>query len=206
MWSSFDFGLVHFVLINTETDFENSPDGPGTSLNSGPFGGPGTGNPSQLEWLENNLITANANRETVPWIIALGHRPLYASDNDTSTGAAVVRSAFESLFLQYEVDVYISGHVHYYERLYPISNGVAQVFPGNVYLNPIYPVYVVNGAAGNDERHDTATRNTAISAYLDNTDYGYSRILAYNSSYLNLQFYHSSDQSLGDDLWIVKLD
>ena len=27
MWSSFDYGLVHFVLINTETDFDGSPEG-----------------------------------------------------------------------------------------------------------------------------------------------------------------------------------
>ena len=27
MWSSFDYGLIHFVLIDTETDFDGSPEG-----------------------------------------------------------------------------------------------------------------------------------------------------------------------------------
>lgn len=26
MWSSFDHGLVHYVMINTETDFPGSPE------------------------------------------------------------------------------------------------------------------------------------------------------------------------------------
>jgi hypothetical protein len=39
LWYSFDYGLVHVVVINTETDFPNSPSGPGTSLNGGNFEG-----------------------------------------------------------------------------------------------------------------------------------------------------------------------
>jgi len=203
MWSSFDYGLVHFILLNTETDFENSPDGPGTALNGGPFGGPGSGNPSLLDWLDQDLKSANETRQNIPWIVVLGHRPIYSSVTD---GSDAVRTAFEALFLQYKVDLYLCGHLHYYERLFPISNGVAQEFPGNVYWNPSYPVYVINGAAGNDERHTSATRNQTISAVLDDSDFGYSRIFVYNATHFRIQFYHSSDRSLGDDLWIVKLN
>jgi hypothetical protein len=28
MWSSFDYGLAHFVMIDTETDFAAAPEGP----------------------------------------------------------------------------------------------------------------------------------------------------------------------------------
>jgi hypothetical protein len=34
MWHSFDYGLVHFVSISTETDFPGAPEGPGTYLNA----------------------------------------------------------------------------------------------------------------------------------------------------------------------------
>jgi len=207
MWSSFDFGLLHLVLLNTETDFVDSPEGSGTSFNAGPFGGPGTENPSLLSWLAQDLSNANANRLTVPWVVVLGHRPLYASINDDAfTDSPALRRAFEPLFLEYKVDAYISGHVHYYERLYPIANGVGEVFPGNVYLNPSYPVYLINGAAGNDERHHAALINQSISSVLDDVDYGYSRIFVHNATHFQIQFYHSSDRSLGDDLWIVKLN
>jgi len=203
MWSSFDFGLIHFVLLNTETDFPDSPDGPGSALGAGPFGGDGTSNPSLLAWLQNDLQKAQANRQQVPWILVLGHRPVYASDN---TQPKSVRLAFEQLFIEYKVDVYICGHVHYYERLYPIANGIPQVYAGNVYEKTTFPTYVINGAAGNDERHDSAPQNRTISAVLDDTDFGYSRIFLPNRTHLQLQFYHSSDRSLGDELWIVQVN
>ena len=64
---------MHYVSIDTEVAFPNSPEGPGTTLASGPFG-------DQLTWLKNDLIKANANRRQVPWIVVGGHRPFYASE------------------------------------------------------------------------------------------------------------------------------
>ena len=36
----------------------------------------------QFDWLLQDLITANQNRDKRPWIIAFGHRPMYCSNND----------------------------------------------------------------------------------------------------------------------------
>ena len=36
----------------------------------------------QLEWLKQDLAKANANRDKQPWVIALGHRPMYCSNID----------------------------------------------------------------------------------------------------------------------------
>ena len=58
-------------MFNTETDFEDAPDGPGTTLNSGPFGYTG----QQNDFLEADL--ASVDRDITPWVIVAGHRPWY---------------------------------------------------------------------------------------------------------------------------------
>ena len=104
LWYSYDYGLVHFIQITTETDYPNAPMGPGTFYNGGPFG-------DQLSWLENDLIAATNNRQSgeVPWIVVSGHRPLYSSKKNNDAAIA----AFEALFVKYNVDIYFAGHVHW---------------------------------------------------------------------------------------------
>ena len=104
MFYSLDYGLVHFVSIDTEVDFPNSPEGPGTGLNAGPFA-------DQLTWLKADLAKAAANRAQVPWIVVSGHRPYYSS---CEGGTQSVKAAFEELFLQYEVDLVFLGHIHWW--------------------------------------------------------------------------------------------
>ena len=67
MWYSFDYGMVHFVVMDSETDYDNSPEGPHTLWHAGPFG-------DQIGWLTNDLNNAVANRDVTPWIIAIAHR------------------------------------------------------------------------------------------------------------------------------------
>ena len=137
LWYSHDVGLLHMVAINTETDFPNAPSGPGTWLASGPFG-------DQVAWLRRDLAKAHANRMNVPWIIVGGHRPFY-----TSRAKAVCQScaaAFEKILIEFGVDMYLSGHVHWMERISVVSPGGK--IESNVYVNPKFPVYLINGAAG----------------------------------------------------------
>jgi acid phosphatase type 7 len=70
-WYSFEYGMVHVTMIDTETDFNDAPDQPGGSagLNSGPFGSSG----QQLAFLEADL--ASVDRNVTPWLIVGGHRP-----------------------------------------------------------------------------------------------------------------------------------
>ena len=75
MWYSFDVGLVHFVAIDTETSYPNAPEGELSFWHAGPFG-------NQLEWLENDITKADANRAAVPWVVVIGHRPMYSSCPD----------------------------------------------------------------------------------------------------------------------------
>merc|ERR1712216_541972 len=79
MWYSFNYGQVHFVSVNTETDWpgaeeENTGDSHDKFLPAGHFGENG----EYLKWLEADLAAAHASRKATGFprfIVAGGHRP-----------------------------------------------------------------------------------------------------------------------------------
>eukprot|EP00904_Undaria_pinnatifida_P004906 jgi/Undpi1/1545/HiC_scaffold_11.g04935.m1 len=174
MWYSFNVGPVHFVIVDTETDF---PGALGDQIAW--FRGAGNGGfGDQLAWLEEDLARAQQERDVRPWVIVAGHRPVYARESAGGDGRIIygsserVRRAFEPIFERYEVDVYLSGHVHTYERSFPVvdntvrfastggNDGVGSDGGGGpvfeaasrmLYEEPAAPVHVVNGAGGNIE-------------------------------------------------------
>ena len=109
MWYSWQHGRVHFVSINTETDFpgapeENAGDSHFPWLPAGHFAPDG----AYLAWLEKDLAAAAAARAagTVDFVVAGGHRP-----TEDFSSAAVI-----ALFKKYAVDAYFFGHGHSYAR------------------------------------------------------------------------------------------
>lgn len=109
MWYSHRFGGIHFVSINTETDWpgaeeENVGDGHFPWLTAGHFGADG----EYMKWLAADLVAAAAD-PTVAYIIASGHRPF----EDLPTDHAAALSA---LFNSAQVDMYFAGHGHTYSR------------------------------------------------------------------------------------------
>jgi hypothetical protein len=136
MHYSFNYGNVHFISLDTETGFPGSAEETRYVLPCGGFA-------DQLSWLEQDLIEANANRAERPWIFAQGHHPMYQGKSVNKDFAA----AMEKLFYDYGVDVYFSGHVHSYERDYPVYQSEVETS----YDNPRATTYVMIGGAGNDE-------------------------------------------------------
>lgn len=124
-WYSFDYGLAHFVSIDGETDYANSPEWsfeeelsgnethPKESetylTDSGPFGPVGnvknTKSYAQYKWLKKDL--ASVDRNKTPWVIVMSHRPMYSSAY--SSYQKNIREAFEGLMLEHGVDAYLSG-------------------------------------------------------------------------------------------------
>jgi len=124
-WYSFDYGLAHFVSIDGETDYANSPEWsfeeeisgnethPKESetflTDSGPFGAvdnvKNTKSYAQYKWLKKDL--ASVDRKKTPWVIVMSHRPMYSSAY--SSYQKKIREAFEDLLLEYGVDAYLSG-------------------------------------------------------------------------------------------------
>jgi hypothetical protein len=69
--------------------------------------------PDQLAWLKDELKSSGST-----WKIAFFHHPLYTSGR-YRVGARALRSALEPLLVEGDVDVVLSGHEHFYERLKP---------------------------------------------------------------------------------------
>ena len=70
------------------------------------------------------------------------HVPLYCSNSGHWMEGELLRQSMEPLLYQYGVDLIIAGHVHAYERTYPIYNNT---------LDPCGPVHILLGDGGNYE-------------------------------------------------------
>jgi acid phosphatase type 7 len=207
MWYSFDHGPVHFTAISSETDYTGAPKNSFTGRKYGGFG-------DQLAWLEADLQKADANRANTPWLMVMMHRAIYTRSqcdaNGVPTGEALpVQKAFEDLFIKYNVDVVVSGHVHLYSRHFPIKKNVA-VMDGvsedkKTYTKPQAPVYVISGAAGSNEGHKAydTKQNITWNAVMDNTNFGISKLHVSRTS-LQWQFIAVATGAIIDDFEITK--
>lgn len=198
MWYSWDYGMVHFVEINTETDHGEGVTAPdetknGFGLASGPFGYPN----QQLQWLEEDL--AAVDRKKTPWIIVGGHRPWYVADS--SSLCQTCQDAFEEILYKHNVDLVITGHSHYYERDHPVYKG--QIDPNHL-DNPRAPWYIVNGAAGNFEGHTTVSKWADYTAFLNQDQYGWSKLVFHNATHLEHQFISSETGNVVDQTVLYK--
>ncbi|EIW65876.1 hypothetical protein TREMEDRAFT_46104 [Tremella mesenterica DSM 1558] len=230
MWYSFDFGLAHFIAIDGETDFPSSPEWPFAAdikgnethptpeqtypTDSGPFGYINGSikeveSYEQYQWLQSDL--ASVDRSKTPWVFAMSHRPMYSSQ--TATYQEDVRNAFEALLLQYKVDAYMSGHIHWYERLYPLGrNGTLHpelVIDENTYVTGTGQAlaHMVNGMAGNIESHSILSPGQTklnITNVLNYENFGYSKLTVHNETTATWQYYMGDSGIIGDTLTMVK--
>jgi hypothetical protein len=171
--------------------------GPGTYLDAGNF----IGLTQQLTWFEQDLIKANANRAQVPWIIVAGHRSFYSSQS--SKVCIPCRLAFEHLLYQYDVDVYFAGHSHWYERFYPIEINATEIISLN-YTNITQPIYITNGGAGNPSCGESNINQPLNFSAKIVYQCGYGQFIVYNSTHAQWNFYLSENQSLVDQIDIIK--
>lgn len=103
----------------------------------------------QLQWLDKELSASGSD-----WKIAFFHHPLYSS-GETHGSADLQRELLEPIFLKYGIDVVISGHEHFYERLKP-QKGIA---------------YFTIGSSAKLRRGDL--RETSMTAHGNDTDYAF---------------------------------
>ena len=204
---SVDIGLVHFVALDltvyyfdTEAQYRDA----------------------QIKWLEADLTAAQANRESVPWIVLGSHYPIYCSsitlggaehddgqgDEDPgsfkgcwSYGSSIdeVRGDLEPLMARFGVDMYLAGHEHDYESIYPTLNNT--VLAKN-FTDPPAPVHIVTGAGGAPALDKFGDPGPWTRKQL--AEWGYGRITTTNSSVLTYAHVLNSDDSVYDTVSIVK--
>ncbi|PAA68684.1 hypothetical protein BOX15_Mlig011833g1 [Macrostomum lignano] len=182
---SVNIGPVHLVSISNEFYFF-------TNYGTAQLG-------RQYRWLDADLREANLNRTAAPWIVLIGHRPLYCSNNDSRDcdwGARTLRSGFnghrwglEPLIHKYGVDLAFWGHEHSYERTWPVHNGsvVGKTSDTKTYTNPRATVHVITGSAGNKEKHAYFVDKAPKFSVFRSTDYGYTRVTFFNASHALLE-------------------
>ncbi|XP_069500332.1 acid phosphatase type 7 isoform X3 [Ambystoma mexicanum] len=185
LWYSYDIGQAHIISFSTEVYFYTDY-GPQLIAN-------------QYRWLERDLQKANRPecRKQHPWIITMGHRPMYCSNDDKddcTTYESLVRRGIqgqyglEDLFYKYGVDLELWAHEHSYERLWPIYD--YQVFNGSTeapYVNPRAPVHIITGSAGCREELDPFVPEPRNWSAVRIKDYGYTRMQVINRTHLHLQ-------------------
>jgi len=137
---SFSFGDADFFMLDSNpraTDFR--PGG------------------LQYKWLEQQL-----GRSTAAWKFACHHHPVYTSAERGSFGGKPNSPVDEdalpitALYERHGVDVALAGHIHHYERSYPIKGG--RLDPGGV-------IYLTSGGGGGNLQDFSPVRSwfTAMS-------------------------------------------
>lgn len=187
-----------------------------------------------LQWLAADLENANKsdNRKERPWIIVFGYYSFYCSNfasdlfcgthsfegystNSTiNTNLQVDFKLLETLFVDYWVDMYISGaNNSIYERLPPMAFGSkasysSKISPdlNNLYIvNPNAPVYIVEGIGGN--------LNTSSNLYDEKLGFtlvqgkkpGYGKLTFYNGTVLKYEHFASESSSDSDVFYLINI-
>ncbi len=116
---SYTYGNADFFVLDTNTKRNLTADG------------------EQYKWLDKALAASTAK-----WKVCYHHHPAYCSDDDdygntwkgpSTYGDVRVRN-FVPLYEKYKVDVVFNGHVHVYERTWPIRAGKVDQKDGIVYV------------------------------------------------------------------------
>lgn len=218
LFYSFNLGKAHFIQLNMAYFFlAETAESNRTQM---------------LQWLAEDLENANKsdNRKERPWIIVFGYYTFYCSNfasdlfcgshsfENYSTNSTINANLqgdyqlLEALFVDYLVDLYISGaNNSIYERLPPMLFGSkasysSKISPdlNNLYIvNPNGPVYIVEGIGGN--------ANTSANLYEEKLGFtlvqgkkpGYGKLTLYNGTVLKYEHFASNSSSDSDVFYLI---
>jgi acid phosphatase type 7 len=159
----------------------------------------------QYEWLHNEL-QFRFDRAMTPWLLVVFHCPLYTLfEGHVNERQSVRMKLFtEPLFVQYGVNVVVSGHDHAYMRTTPLEYDTAVV------NNKPGPIYLILGAGGNREGHAREYRpnfHPAWEAASSNQDFGFARWFIPNATHAHYRWINNnkSDSAFSDSIWMTNL-
>src|ERR671910_1956508 len=130
---SFNHKNMHFLALSTETDYEQDSE--------------------QYEFAQRDLEKYSKD-PFIDWIIVFYHQYIYGSGGGLPEETDF-RETYHPLFDKYKVDLALQGHLHAYERTYPITfNGdeedepIVQDSAPNIYKNPKGTIFLTVGTGG----------------------------------------------------------
>jgi calcineurin-like phosphoesterase family protein len=130
---SFNQKNVHFLALSTETDFDDESE--------------------QYAFAKQDLEKYSKD-PFIDWIIVFYHRYIYGSGSGLEEEKDF-RETYHPLFDKYKVDLALQGHLHVYERTYPITfnnedgdEPLVQDNNPNLYKNPKGTIFLTVGTGG----------------------------------------------------------
>jgi hypothetical protein len=222
LYYSFNNGLVHYLVFNSETYIDG-------------------GIAAMLAFMAADL--ASVNRSATPWVVAYSHKLWWMDSTDFSKISGILQDG--------GVDLLFAGHWHYYEvrraafvmRLThlrqlltppPPLPCLQRYLPYNpvageadhtavsddsfTYTNPKYVTMIVSGAPGDVERNDACPGDPSLKPITPacTSSYGYGIFTVFNASHIYWEFtakptpigttrpVFRSQASYSDHLWVVK--
>jgi len=130
---SFNYKNVHILTLSTETDYDDESD--------------------QYQFAVKDLEKYSKD-SLINWILVFYHRHMYGSGS--LEPESDFRELYHPLFDKYKVDLALQGHLHVYERTFPITFNededdepiVQDNNPDNIFKNPKGPIVVTVGTGG----------------------------------------------------------
>ena len=167
LWYSLEEGLVHLVVLNSETWVLTAAQ-----------------QAAQLAWLRRDL--ARVDRGRTPWVIVAAHK-IWDMDNVDLAGIADALMTAGAA----PPDLYFAGHRHAYYRYFavdqrapPRMDYACNNSDASVYARCAAPVLVVSGAAG-DVELNSPTCGAAPTIYLRtcSVNYGFGKLTVVNATH-----------------------
>lgn len=148
-------------------------------------------NSTQYDWFIQELQAVN--RTETPWIMVAIHCPPYTTFkfHRRDPQLSLAKEFLEPVFIQYGVNLVVSGHVHAYMRTFPIKD---------FQLSPDGPMYFIIGNGGRNV-NTPFINSTAPEPWVANRDhltYGYANFTFINETTLFYQWTQTGMNHLGE--------
>jgi hypothetical protein len=151
-------GSIHVLVMNSEDPDRSDTDS------------------AQYKFVKSDLEKAHGNPD-VKWIIVFVHQPFFSSPNGCSSssckGSKSFTQAYQPLFDDNKVDIALFGHVHNYQRTFPLKfNSNDPLNPTKTsssqcsYTNP-RTIYAIVGVGG-DSFHKLTSKASFVSVQQSN--------------------------------------
>ena len=197
---SFDYKNIHFISMATETPYEQGS--------------------QQFDFVKHDLMKTNTN-PSIDWIIVYYHQPMYTSKTNHE-GLESFRDLYHSLFTKYGVDLVLQGHIHNYQRSYPLiynsdnpSNPIIEQSAildngynneennnsNNVYVEDQGTIFAIVGTGG-QELHGLDDQAYFTANQLE--DHGFLELKTINNGKSLVGEFYSNDGSIIKDEFVIE--